>query len=119
LGWATDEDLRRQGFRLDRPASAVKYPQKRAVNINGRSRNMTQLVLIKAGANGIGLAIAKTFAASGARVHIADINAGAVAAITSENSNITESVGDIRNAGDLEVMFRGIAETRAASMPRS
>lgn len=37
---------------------------------------MEQRVLITAGAGGIGLAIAKAFVANGARVHIADVNAG-------------------------------------------
>ena len=46
---------------------------------------MSQRVLITAGANGIGLAIAKAFAAAGARVHIADINADAVSAVTGEH----------------------------------
>lgn len=43
---------------------------------------MSQRVLITAGANGIGLAVAKAFAAANARVHIADINAEAVNAVT-------------------------------------
>ncbi len=39
---------------------------------------MTQRVLITAGTGGIGLAIAEVFAAEGARMHIADVNAEAV-----------------------------------------
>lgn len=71
---------------------------------------MSQRVLITAGAGGIGLAIAKAFVANGARVHIADVNAEAVAAIVAENENITGSVGDISNAADLDVLFKDVAE---------
>jgi NAD(P)-dependent dehydrogenase (short-subunit alcohol dehydrogenase family) len=46
---------------------------------------MTQPVLITAGAGGIGLAIAKAFVAAGARVHIGDIDANGVSAITKQN----------------------------------
>ena len=71
---------------------------------------MTQRVLVTAGAGGIGLAIAKAFVAGGARVHIADVNAEAVAAITAENPGITGSVGDIADAADLDVLFRDVEE---------
>jgi NAD(P)-dependent dehydrogenase (short-subunit alcohol dehydrogenase family) len=71
---------------------------------------MSQRVLITAGAGGIGLAIAKAFVANGARVHIADVNAEAVAAIVAENENISGSVGDISKAEDLDVLFNDVAE---------
>ncbi|WP_411734405.1 3-oxoacyl-ACP reductase FabG [Paeniglutamicibacter sp.] len=71
---------------------------------------MSQRVLITAGAGGIGLAIAKAFVANGARVHIADVNADAVAAIVAENENITGSVGDISKAEDLDVLFKDVEE---------
>jgi hypothetical protein len=58
---------------------------------------MTQRVLVTAGASGVGLAIAKTFAADGARVHIADINEQAVKEVTEANGRITGSVADISN----------------------
>lgn len=71
---------------------------------------MSQRVLITAGAGGIGLAIAKAFVANGARVHIADVNAEAVAAIVAENENITGSVGDISKSEDLDVLFKDVEE---------
>lgn len=66
---------------------------------------MNQRVLITAGAGGIGLAIANAFVASGARVHIADINAEAVAKITGDTPGITGSVGDVGKPADLDVLF--------------
>ncbi|MGE5386145.1 MAG: SDR family oxidoreductase [Betaproteobacteria bacterium] len=67
---------------------------------------MTQRVLVTAGAGGIGLSIAKAFAAEGARVHIADVNAEAVAAITQQNAAISGSVGDVSKPEDLDALFR-------------
>jgi NAD(P)-dependent dehydrogenase (short-subunit alcohol dehydrogenase family) len=69
---------------------------------------MAQRVLITAGAGGIGLAIAKAFATRGARVHIADVNAEAVHAITQQYPTITGSVGDISKPADLDVLFHDV-----------
>ncbi len=69
---------------------------------------MTQRVLITAGAGGIGLAIAKAFVASGARVHIADVNADAVQQIVQQNPGITGSVGDVSKGADLDVLFKEV-----------
>lgn len=66
---------------------------------------MEQRVLITAGAGGIGLAIAKAFVASGARVHIVDVNAEAVQDITRQTPAITGSVGDISKPADLDALF--------------
>jgi NAD(P)-dependent dehydrogenase (short-subunit alcohol dehydrogenase family) len=66
---------------------------------------MDQRVLITAGAAGIGLAVAKAFAANGARVHIADVNAEAVQQITQQNAAISGSVGDISKPADLDTLF--------------
>jgi NAD(P)-dependent dehydrogenase (short-subunit alcohol dehydrogenase family) len=72
---------------------------------------MRQRVLITAGAGGIGLAIAKAFVASGARVHISDINADAVAGITGGTPGITGSVGDVAKPADLDVLFADLQST--------
>jgi NAD(P)-dependent dehydrogenase (short-subunit alcohol dehydrogenase family) len=69
---------------------------------------MAQRVLITAGAGGIGLAIAKAFAARGARVHIADVNAEAVHAITKQYPAISGSVGDISKPADMDVLFHDV-----------
>ena len=71
---------------------------------------MSQRVLITAGANGIGLAIAKAFAADGAKVHIADIDEEAVDAVVAENPNITGSVGDVSSASDVENIIADVKE---------
>ncbi|MPV37578.1 SDR family oxidoreductase [Georgenia subflava] len=70
---------------------------------------MAQRVLVTAGAGGIGQAIARAFADSGARVHIADIDADAVGALTAADENITGSVGDISKTEDLDVLFRDVS----------
>jgi NAD(P)-dependent dehydrogenase (short-subunit alcohol dehydrogenase family) len=69
---------------------------------------MSQRVLITAGANGIGLATAKAFAAAGAQVHIADINADAVNAVTGEFENITGSVTDVSNPDAVTALFEDV-----------
>jgi len=69
---------------------------------------MAQRVLVTAGAGGIGLAIAEAFAADGARVHIADINADAVRQLTSSNPAITGSVGDVGKPADLDALFNDV-----------
>ena len=59
---------------------------------------MTQRVLVTAGAGGIGLAIAKTFVADGATVHIADIDGPAVKDAIAGNERITGTAVDISAA---------------------
>lgn len=71
---------------------------------------MTQRVLITAGAGGIGLAIAKAFVATGAKVHISDINAQAVQQIISENPAITGTIGDVSNPQDLDTLFSDVQQ---------
>lgn len=66
---------------------------------------MTQRVLVTAGAAGIGLAVARAFAANGARVHIADVNADAVHRVTRENAAISATVADVSNPADLDRLF--------------
>ncbi|CUH34676.1 Sorbitol-6-phosphate 2-dehydrogenase [Jannaschia seosinensis] len=60
-------------------------------------------VLITAGAGGIGQAIARGFAEAGARVHISDVDAAAVDAVT--GGQITGSVADAADEAATETLF--------------
>jgi NAD(P)-dependent dehydrogenase (short-subunit alcohol dehydrogenase family) len=59
---------------------------------------MNQRVLVTAGASGIGLAIARAFVQAGAKVHIADRDAAAVARAVETHPGLTASIVDIRDA---------------------
>jgi NAD(P)-dependent dehydrogenase (short-subunit alcohol dehydrogenase family) len=69
---------------------------------------VNQRVLITAGANGIGLAIAKAFAADSAHVHIADINEQAVKDVIDANDRITGTIGDVSNPADVKRIFEDV-----------
>ena len=60
----------------------------------------TQRILITAGASGIGLAIAKIFAAD------------AIAAVTNAFATITGTVYDVSDPADVDRLFAGVEETR-------
>jgi NAD(P)-dependent dehydrogenase (short-subunit alcohol dehydrogenase family) len=66
---------------------------------------MTQRVLITAGANGIGLAVARAFVADGADVHIADVDESALEWVTAEHENLSGSVTDVGDATALDRLF--------------
>lgn len=70
---------------------------------------VAQRVFITAGAGGIGWAVAKAFAESGARVHIVDINEEAVNNALAKHETITGSVGDVTNAADMDRVFEEMA----------
>lgn len=73
-----------------------------------------QRVLITAGAAGIGLAVARAFAADGAHVHVADIDASAVAAVDATTigaGRITGSVIDVTDASAVAALFADARET--------
>jgi NAD(P)-dependent dehydrogenase (short-subunit alcohol dehydrogenase family) len=65
-------------------------------------------VVVTAGAAGIGLAIAKAFAAAGDRVHVCDIDAQALEQITDDNPGITATVCDVSDRSSVEA-FVGAA----------
>lgn len=52
-------------------------------------------VIVTAGASGIGLEIARAFAAEGARVEVCDVSSGALAALRDGGSRITGTVCDV------------------------
>jgi NAD(P)-dependent dehydrogenase (short-subunit alcohol dehydrogenase family) len=61
-------------------------------------------ILVTAGAGGIGLAIARAFAANGAQVYVVDIDVPALAALAKESHNIQCSPCDLSNRGEIERM---------------
>ncbi len=66
---------------------------------------MTQRVMITAAASGIGRSIAKAFADEGARVHICDVNADAVAAFAEEFPDITATTVNVRSEAEVDAWF--------------
>ena len=66
-------------------------------------------VLVTAGAAGIGKAIAESFAAVGARVHISDVNADAVNATCSDN--ISGSVADAADEDAMRELFKSARDS--------
>jgi NAD(P)-dependent dehydrogenase (short-subunit alcohol dehydrogenase family) len=68
-------------------------------------------VLVTAGANGIGLAIARAFASEGARVHICDVDTAALSALKTSDPVLTQSVCDISDRAAVKKLF---AEATAA-----
>jgi NAD(P)-dependent dehydrogenase (short-subunit alcohol dehydrogenase family) len=72
---------------------------------------MSQRVLITAGAAGIGLEIAKAFAATGATIFVCDINAQALKTVEQTIPGVVTSVCDIANRNDIEKMVTLCAES--------
>ena len=64
-----------------------------------------KVILVTAGADGIGRVIAETFLAAGANVHICDINPEKVAEFVASREGITGSVADVANAEAVSAMF--------------
>jgi len=64
-------------------------------------------VLITAGGNGIGRAIARRFAAEGARVHICDVDEMALSALKSSDPTITSSPCDVADRAAVQKLFAG------------
>ncbi|HWW49874.1 MAG TPA: SDR family oxidoreductase [Xanthobacteraceae bacterium] len=62
-------------------------------------------VLVTAGANGIGLAIARAFAGEGARVHICDVDEAALAALKISDPQLSQSVCDVADRKAVGTMF--------------
>ena len=67
-------------------------------------------VLVTAGANGIGLAIARAFAAEGAKVHICDVDQSALLALKSSDPALTQTPCDVSDRAAVQRLF---AETSA------
>lgn len=64
-------------------------------------------VLVTAGASGIGLATARAFAREGARVHICDVDARALAALAASDPEIGQQLCDVADAEAVAGLFTG------------
>jgi NAD(P)-dependent dehydrogenase (short-subunit alcohol dehydrogenase family) len=62
-------------------------------------------VLVTAGANGIGLAIARAFVREGAKVHVCDVDTAALAALKSSDPVITQSACDVSDRAQVARFF--------------
>ena len=62
-------------------------------------------VVVTAGASGIGRAIVDGFLATGARVHVADLDAAAVATLPTDDATLSASVADVAAADDVARLF--------------
>lgn len=65
-------------------------------------------VLITGGASGIGLAIAKAFVSTGARVHVCDVDPKAIDAVSTVSPSITGTRADVANKDDVKRVFEDV-----------
>ena len=66
---------------------------------------MSQRVMITAAASGIGRAIAKAFAAEGAKVHVCDVNEDALKNFREEFPDIAATHVNVRSEGEIDAWF--------------
>jgi NAD(P)-dependent dehydrogenase (short-subunit alcohol dehydrogenase family) len=62
-------------------------------------------VLVTAGANGIGAAMARAFHAAGARVHVCDVDRNALAQLMADTPGISCSIADAALEADVDAVF--------------
>ncbi len=69
-----------------------------------------QRAVVTAGAAGIGRAIAREFAAAGARVHVCDVDRDALAGFTRENPGIGATLCDVAEPAQVDALFAAAAQ---------
>lgn len=62
-------------------------------------------VLVTAGANGIGLAVARAFLREGARVHICDVDTAALAAVKASDPDLSQTHCDVSDRAQVAGLF--------------
>lgn len=67
---------------------------------------MDKTALVTAGAEGIGRAIAETLVREGAKVHVCDVNAEAIADINRADSDLKGTSGDVTKPADVDRVFK-------------
>ena len=67
-------------------------------------------VLVTAGAQGIGLAIARRFLEAGAEVHVCDVDEAACKAVAAEHPSLSVSLTDVSSEAQVQAMFGELAE---------
>lgn len=72
------------------------------------------VVLVTAGASGIGRIIAETFLSHASRVHICDIDSSAIDGFLSANPGASASVADISDAGMVDSLFNDLEKRYGA-----
>ncbi|WP_073948205.1 SDR family oxidoreductase [Streptomyces kebangsaanensis] len=73
--------------------------------------NSGRRVVVTAGAAGIGLAMARAFAANGDRVHICDIDERALGQVTGADPRITGTVCDVSDRPSVEAFVKAAVRT--------
>jgi NAD(P)-dependent dehydrogenase (short-subunit alcohol dehydrogenase family) len=68
-------------------------------------------VLVTAGANGIGAAVARAFSEAGCRVHVCDIDRTALDRLAAERPGITSSTADASIERDVDLVFDDVLGT--------
>ena len=63
-------------------------------------------VLVTAGANGIGREVARAFVGEGAKVHVCDVDPGALRRLARSDPKITRTRADVADRKDVERLFR-------------
>jgi NAD(P)-dependent dehydrogenase (short-subunit alcohol dehydrogenase family) len=74
-----------------------------------RGLSQEKVVLVTAGADGIGRCFAETFLRHGCRVHICDISAPSVERFLSDNPGATATVADVSAPSDVDCVFKDLA----------